>query len=84
MKNSALNWIVWILLVVGGLNWGLVGLGSFMGGNWNVVNWIFGSWPLVEGLVYVLVGLAAVLFVFSGRCRTCMPKGSQGGSAPMA
>ena len=50
----------WILLVVGALNWGLIGLGGFMGGSWNVVGMILGSWPQVEWIVYVLVGLAGV------------------------
>ena len=51
-----------ILLIVGGLNWGLVGLSDLVsaGSNWNVVNLLLGSWPMVEALVYVLVGLAAV------------------------
>lgn len=44
-----------ILLVVGGLNWGLIGLFDF-----NFVNLIFGSLPVIERLVYVVVGLAAV------------------------
>ena len=56
--------IAWWLLIIGGLNWFLVGLGSFLGGYWNVVYMIFGSWPAVEGLVYVLVGLAAVYELF--------------------
>ncbi len=30
--------IAFILLIIGGLNWGLVGLGEWFGGNWNVVN----------------------------------------------
>lgn len=51
---------VW-LLIVGALNWGLVGLGMLLGGEgWNVVNMIFGAWPMLEGLVYVLVGAAGV------------------------
>jgi len=50
----------YILVVVGGLNWGLVGLGGFTGNNWNVVNMILGPWPQVEWTVYVLVGLATV------------------------
>lgn len=51
---------VW-LLIVGALNWGLVGLGMLLGGEgWNVVNMIFGGWPMLEGLVYVLVGAAGV------------------------
>ena len=52
--------VAWWLLVIGGLNWGLVGLGAFAGGNWNVVNLIFGTWPAVEWIIYVLVGLSAV------------------------
>ncbi len=46
--------------MVGGLNWLLIGLGGFMGANWNVVGMIFGSWPMLEWIVYILVGLAAV------------------------
>ena len=49
-----------ILLIVGGLNWGLVGIGDLMGSSWNIVNMIVGSWPMLESVVYVLVGVAAV------------------------
>jgi len=58
MKN--LGTISWWLLIVGGLNWGLVGLGGLLGSNWNLVNMIFGSLPMIEGLVYVLVGASAI------------------------
>jgi len=48
--------------MIGGINWGLVGLGSlFGGGNWNVINQIFGSMPTLEAVVYVLVGIAGVM-----------------------
>lgn len=47
--------IAFILLVVGGLNWGLVGIFDY-----NLVNAILGNWEMLERLVYVLVGLAAV------------------------
>ena len=65
--------VSWILLIVGGLNCGLVGLGEFMGGNWNVVGMILGSWPAVEWLVYILVGLSAVYEVVThkGNCKLC-------------
>ncbi|OGG71174.1 hypothetical protein A3F27_02675 [Candidatus Kaiserbacteria bacterium RIFCSPHIGHO2_12_FULL_53_13] len=68
-----LHGVALVLLVVGGLNWGLVGLGGFFGGDWNVVNAILGSWPVVEWLVYVLVGLSAVYEVSThkGNCRSC-------------
>lgn len=71
MKN--LHMVAWILLIVGGLNWLLVGLGGFMGANWNVVSMILGSWPQVEWLVYVLVGLSAVYEVVTHKtnCKNC-------------
>ena len=57
---NSLTMIVYWLVIIGGLNWGLVGLGAFAGGNWNVVSLALGSLPQeVEWLVYVLVGLSA-------------------------
>ncbi|HYF12979.1 MAG TPA: DUF378 domain-containing protein [Candidatus Paceibacterota bacterium] len=54
--------IATILLIVGGLNWGLIGLGWLIGGgaDWNVVHMLLGAWPQLEAIVYVLVGLAGV------------------------
>lgn len=43
-----------ILLVIGGLNWGLVGLFDF-----NVVSALFGQSALAS-MVYILVGLSAL------------------------
>ncbi|OGC86839.1 hypothetical protein A3D70_02645 [Candidatus Adlerbacteria bacterium RIFCSPHIGHO2_02_FULL_54_18] len=70
---KALHMVGFIFLVVGGLNWGLIGLGGFMNADWNVVGMILGSWPQVEWLVYILVGLSAVWALVShkGDCRTC-------------
>ena len=70
---KALHMVAFVLLVVGGLNWGLVGLGGFTGANWNVVNMILGSWPQVEWLVYVLVGLSAVWLGIGHKsaCKEC-------------
>ena len=51
----------WWLVLIGAINWGLVGLGYWLGGaNWNIVSMILGTWPVVENLVYVLVGLSGV------------------------
>ena len=63
-----------ILLIIGGLNWGLVGVAMLMGNSgdsWNVVKLLLGSWPMVEGIVYVLVGLSAVMKIFGCRCHKC-------------
>lgn len=49
-----------VLLIVGGLNWGLVGVGNLMGSSWNIVSMVLGNWPILLSVVYVLVGAAAV------------------------
>jgi len=51
----SLNVITLILLIVGGLNWGLVGALDF-----NLVAAIFGDMTPLARIVYVLVGVAAV------------------------
>jgi len=67
-----------VLLIVGGINWGLVGLGMLVGStsDWNVVGWVLGSVPVLEALVYLLIGVAAVMKCFCCKCKKCM-----GGSA---
>jgi len=52
---KALNVLALILVIVGGINWGLVGFFRF-----DVVAMIFGEMSLLARLVYALVGLAAV------------------------
>jgi hypothetical protein len=58
--SSSVGKIAWILVLVGALNWGLVGLGNLLGFQGNVVELLLGSWPTVENVVYVLVGVSAV------------------------
>jgi uncharacterized membrane protein YuzA (DUF378 family) len=53
---KTLYWIALALIIVGGLNWGLVGLFNF-----NLVDAIFGTGSFLSRTVYVLVGLAAVV-----------------------
>jgi len=70
--------VTFILLVVGGLNWGLVGLG---GESWNVVA-LLGEG--IARLVYVLVGIAAVVELATHKkcCTTCgMGMSREGGMA---
>jgi len=54
-----LDVIAAILLVIGGLNWGLIGVADF-----NLVDAIFGQMPALMRIIYVLVGLAAVYQIF--------------------
>lgn len=54
-KLTTFDWVALILVLVGGLNWLLVGLF-----NWDLVAAIFGDMSIVSRLVYIVVGLAAV------------------------
>lgn len=54
-KLNALDWLALVLVIVGGLNWGLVGLFQF-----DLVAKIFGAMSVLSRIVYGLVGLAAV------------------------
>ena len=50
-----INTITLVLLIVGGLNWGLVGLFDF-----NLVAALFGEMSALSRIVYVLVGASAL------------------------
>lgn len=78
---KSLHGISFALVVIGGLNWGLVALGNWMGSNWNVVNLLLGSWPTVENVVYLLVGLSAISFLVSHKstCRECSASSAPAG-----
>src|ERR1700712_2535086 len=56
---NALDWIAMAVLVIGGLNWGLVGLFGF-----DLVAAIFGTMTTASRIVYVIVGLAALYAVY--------------------
>jgi len=69
---KALSYVFVTLTVVGGVNWGLVGLGMLLGGkNFNLVNLLFGSWPVVEAVVYLLVGVSALMVLYAHVAKKC-------------
>ena len=53
------GFIVKLLVVIGGLNWGLIAISP----DYNVVTKLLGQWPQAERAVYGLVGLAAVFML---------------------
>ncbi len=70
------NCIFKVLLAIGGLNWGLVGVQMLLdnGTNLNVVNLLLGNWPVVEAIVYLVVGVAALWMFWqlaTGKCCRC-------------
>ena len=56
LKLNTGIWVALILLVVGGLNWGLVGLFKF-----DLVARIFGEMSVFTRFVYVAVAVSAVI-----------------------
>lgn len=72
---KALHIIAFILLVVGGLNWLVFALSG-----WDVGHLFGGMEASVSKVIYVLVGLAAILEVVThkGNCKACEMKISAG------
>lgn len=52
---KVLDWVFLVLVIIGGLNWGLVGIFQF-----DLVVYILGSIPVLVSAVYILVALAAI------------------------
>jgi len=64
-KLSLIDKLSFIFVLVGALNWGLLGLINF-----NLVSAIFGSIPFLARAIYILVGLSAVniiVFIFRSK-----------------
>lgn len=74
---KSLHMVTFILLAIGGLNWGLTAF------NFNLVEMLLGSWPSVVMIVYVLVGLSAVyeLATHKQNCKMCNAGGSSSGAS---
>ena len=62
--------VAFILLVVGGLNWGVLAITG-----WDVGQLFGGMDAMISKVVYVLVGLSALLMLFTHKkdCKTCTP-----------
>ena len=54
-KLNVLDWIALILIIIGGLNWGLVGIFNF-----DLVSAIFGDMSVLSRIIYILVCLSAI------------------------
>ncbi len=57
-EMNVVDWIAMILVIVGGLNWGLVGIFNF-----NLVGWIFGAMSVLARIVYILVAVGALWMI---------------------
>lgn len=59
-RMNALDWIAMVLMIIGGLNWGLVGLINF-----DVVAALFGTQSPLARIIYVLIGVAALYSIYA-------------------
>ena len=77
---KALHMIAFILLIIGGLNWLLVGVIG-----WDIGQLFGGMDAIISKIIYVLVGLSAIYLVFThkGTCKMCDSKGAAMGGAGM-
>ena len=73
MNTKWLHMVSWILVIVGALNWGILGITQLAGSYVNVVSMILGAWPQLELLVYTLVGVAGVYEIVTHKqnCKMC-------------
>lgn len=52
---KAVDNIALVLIIIGAINWGLVGLFNF-----NLVDTIFGTMSVISRIVYILVGISGL------------------------
>ena len=65
---KATHTVAFILVVIGSLNWLLVGIFSY-----NLVDSIFGAGGIISKIIYILVGLSAIILVATHKssCKQC-------------
>lgn len=76
-ENKKMHMIAFTLLIIGGLNWLLVGLFK-----WDVGHLLGGMDSLLSRVIYTLVGLSAIYIVsmHKGDCKICSGSGNMGSS----
>lgn len=57
-KLNTVDWVAYVLTIVGGINWGLIGFFDF-----NLVDAIFGAGSTLSRVIYGLVGLSALYLI---------------------
>lgn len=54
-KVNPIDWFFLISLIIGGINWGLVGLF-----NYNLIAGFFGTNSGITNLIYIIIGMSAL------------------------
>ena len=58
MNSKPLDYLVLLLVIIGAINWGLVGFFQF-----NLVSFLFGEMTLLSRIVYAVVGIAGLYMI---------------------
>ena len=65
MRNRAIDAIILTLVIIGAINWGLIGFFKF-----DLVAFLFGEMSIASRIVYAIVGIAGIyLTTVFGRIR---------------
>ncbi|KKU86336.1 MAG: hypothetical protein UY16_C0058G0007 [Candidatus Gottesmanbacteria bacterium GW2011_GWA2_47_9] len=59
MKMKEIDWLAYVLVTVGAINWGLVGAFRL-----DLVQTILGTSPALGQLVYILIGLSGLYWLY--------------------
>ncbi len=60
MTRNKIFLISLVLLIIGGLNWGLIGLFSF-----DIIAKILGQMSIFSRIIYIIVGISAIVAIFT-------------------
>lgn len=68
---NILKWVSYSLVLIGALNWGLVGMFNF-----DLVAFLFGDMTLITRIIYSLVGISSLISFFlffreTNECTSC-------------
>ena len=58
-QMKGLDWVAWVLVVIGALNWGFVGVA-----NLNLVESVFGVSASLVQVAYILIGLGGLYMLW--------------------
>jgi len=59
MEKNALDWIAYVLVIIGAINWGLFGIWGF-----DLVYAVLGSVAWLAKTVYILVGVSGLYMIY--------------------
>lgn len=67
ISSKILKEIAFAVVLIGAVNWGLIGLSGILKPfrNLNLVNLVFGNYPIIEFAVYILVGVCGLFLLLS-------------------